>query len=213
MAKKVFILGPAGIGKTTLAEFISKRYRIPFIQGSSKTLWEKYGIKSHLELLKLEGDVLNKFQNELLDLRVSSTMYKEDFVSDRSIMDNAVYYLLQNAHNSNKQQVEDYITRCAIEIDQQINDGAKFLYLSSPKDGYPLEDDNMRINHLYYQDWVVGSMFDRLIKDKLITKKLNHNNFIVIDFWDWEDRVRLVETFLDLSSWEKFLIKVKNFIM
>ena len=49
--KRIFICGPSGTGKTTLGEWISQTYRIPFITTSSKPLWEKHGIKSHLDLL------------------------------------------------------------------------------------------------------------------------------------------------------------------
>lgn len=211
---KVFILGPAGIGKTTLSEFISKRYRIPFIQGSSKVLWEKYQVNSHKELLNLPLEKAIEFQYELLETRVRDTYEVENYVSDRSVIDNAVYFLLQNSHQLPQNEVEAYINTCSIHLDDFLSDPTvKFIYLSAPKKGYPLEDDGMRINHLYYQDWVVGSMFDRIIMDKLLTKKFDYNNFLCIDVWDWESRVKMVETFLDLTPWEKFLHKIKNFIL
>ena len=49
---KIFISGVSGVGKTTMAKQISKDYKIPFIEGSSKVLWDKYNIKSHIELIK-----------------------------------------------------------------------------------------------------------------------------------------------------------------
>ena len=67
---KIFISGVSGVGKTTMAKQISKDYKIPFIEGSSKVLWDKYNIKSHIELIKktyLEPQFGLDFQNELLD--------------------------------------------------------------------------------------------------------------------------------------------------
>jgi len=37
---KIFLSGCSGTGKTTLANYISARFNIPFIEGSSKPLWE-----------------------------------------------------------------------------------------------------------------------------------------------------------------------------
>jgi len=210
---KVFILGPAGIGKTTLAEFISKRYRMPFVQGSSKVLWEKYDVSSHKDLLELPVGNALQFQYDLLDIREESVKGLENFVSDRSVVDNLVYFLLQNGHNISEGEVVAYINKCRTQMNAYLSDPSfKFIYLSAPKGGYPLEDDGMRINHLYYQDWVVGSMFDRVIKDKLITHGFNFDNFICIDTWEWESRVKIIEAFLNLSPWEKFCNKIKSFI-
>jgi len=210
---KIFIMGPSGIGKTTLAEYISKRRRIPFEIGSSKVLWEKYNIKNHEDLLNLEPDVSLKFQYELLDIRRDISINNPNFVSDRSVVDNAVYFLMQCSPFLDEGKCQEYINTCQFDINQALKDPAnKFIYLSVPKEGYEIENDGMRINNLYYQDWLTGSIFDRLIKDKLLTNKFNYNNFLVIDEWDWEARVKMVDTFLDESPWERFCNKVRNFI-
>ena len=49
--KKIFICGPSGVGKTTLAKFIAAKYNIPFVSTSGKLLWRDYGITSHKDLL------------------------------------------------------------------------------------------------------------------------------------------------------------------
>ena len=46
-------VGPAGIGKTTLAKYISEKYGIPFISGSMTDLLPATKDLSHIEIFDL----------------------------------------------------------------------------------------------------------------------------------------------------------------
>ena len=64
---KIFLSGPSGIGKTTMAKHIAKLYGIKFVEGSSKVLWGDFGIKSHLDLIqKCDKDTIIYSKNLLI---------------------------------------------------------------------------------------------------------------------------------------------------
>ena len=197
---QIFLMGTSGIGKTTLAEYISKRYRIPFIEGSSKVLWRKYNISSHKELLELSPEILYEFQLELLYLRIEIIRENKDFVSDRSVVDNMVYFLLQNAHLLGDDSVNEYIKLCGEYAKESKN--PKYIYLShelSDPKKFQLENDGFRINSLNYQNNVVGPIFDNVIKKNMLGV-LNTNNFRMVRVYDWEERIQIVDSFLNDGS-------------
>lgn len=196
---KIFITGTSGIGKTTLAKYISARYRIPFIEGSAKRLWEKYGISKHLDIFILPIEKQLEFQHELLDLRESDVNKYEDFVSDRSYVDNIVYFLIQNAPNIDDERVRIYIER-AKKLFNETPD-SRLIYLNNKdKTNNVVEDDGYRINNVYYQRFVVGSTFDSVIRDNPFGLDINHNNFLLINDWSWETRITLTDNFISRTN-------------
>lgn len=141
--------GPSGSGKTTLCKYLDKEKGIPFIETSSKPLWHKHGITGHRQILMKSTNNWQwgiDFQNELLDMR--EKIYSENitFCSDRSPLDNAAYFLLQNAPYATELQTKKYLERC-FDL-AKIAD--KIIRLRSFDTKVP--DDGMRIDNQYYQD-------------------------------------------------------------
>jgi deoxyadenosine/deoxycytidine kinase len=198
---QIFITGHSGIGKTTLANYISCRYRIPFINGSSKTLWDKYNIKKHEDILLLcsqDPEKALKFQYELLEKRYSDTYNLPDFVSDRSIIDNCVYTIIQLAPYLSEDSIELYLLKAKELIDCYSNH-PKLIYLSGDlvdKDKFHYEQDGMRLDNYFYQVNVVNPIFEKFLKDNTLKLNLTDNNFKVINFYDWETRIEIIESFL-----------------
>lgn len=192
---KILISGVSGIGKTTLAHYISSRLRIPFINGSSKILWEKYGLKSHLDILKMgiidPGKGLN-FQNELLTERFKLSADHENLVTDRSPLDNIVYFLLQNSSTASEKSIDMYIDRCMKYFENQ-GDNIKLIYLSHRTEDRPIEDDSMRISNRFFQDYVVGPIFDEVWDNYFASSNIHS---VRISDWDWEKRVDKIDRFL-----------------
>lgn len=111
---RILICGPSGVGKTTLAKCISVEYKLEFVSTSSKALWKTYGIVDHEAIIKM--GINNpmrayKFQMDLLDIR-EKLMERDNFVTDRSPVDNLVYYLMQVAPFVDEKLTVEYIDRC-----------------------------------------------------------------------------------------------------
>lgn len=188
---KIFISGVSGVGKTTMAKQISKDYQIPFIEGSSKVLWDKYNIKSHIELIKktyLEPQFGLDFQNELLDYRKNLIEKNDSFVSDRSPLDNLTYFLLQVSDKLDSNETLQYIEKCSQSYpDKYIQVYLGFKY-SMGKEFF--ENDGFRINNVYYQ-FMVDAIFRQIIVGNWLG--INMDDFIRISTWDFKVKHELIK--------------------
>jgi len=193
--KKIFICGPSGTGKTTLAKWISATYRIPFISTSGKALWGDFDIHSHAELINLcnkDKAFAEEYQWHLLRYRNKALRNVDEFVTDRSPIDNLVYFLLQVSPNITKESTISYIKAC----EEAIAYGNKIIYLPFINE-IDIENDGYRITNPYYQN-CISSIFDYVIEGNL----LNINNYYTIDDimainqFDWDIRMKLVYKFL-----------------
>lgn len=186
---RLFISGISGIGKTTLAKTIAQEYDIPFIIGSTKLIWEKYGIKSHNDIISMCNNQPKyglKFQKEVLDYRLEMINSHDVFVSDRSPVDNIVYVLTQLSHKVEEEEIRSYVEKCKIVYNIE---NVRHIHLSGgikTISNTPLENDNMRITNQYYQ-LMVNSIFDMVINDNWLL--IPKDNFRNIDTWDMSTRM------------------------
>jgi len=185
---KIFISGVSGTGKTTLAKYISQRYRIPFIEGSSKVLWAKHGITKHSDIIAHSTEDPKwglDFQTALLNYRGKSIEGFDDFVTDRSPLDSMVYFLLQNAPHLTKDVTDEYFESCKNSYPL----GSRQILLElCTEDDMVFENDGMRIDNPHYQ-MVVNSVFSLMAGNIPI-------NVDIINYWNWDNRVNIVEYLL-----------------
>lgn len=180
---KIFISGPSGIGKTTMATHLAKEYNIPFIQGSSKVLWEKHGINSHKELIQktnTDPDFGVNFQFELLEYRNKAIEGHESFVTDRSPMDNLVYFMLQVSDKVDSDITFKYMQMCRETYPKDYLQVFMGLNYDMCKKG--LEDDGFRVTNIYYQ-LMVNAIFDQIISGNWLD--INFNWFRPLRTWDF----------------------------
>lgn len=206
MKEKIFITGTSGIGKTTLAKDLSVRLGIPFINGSSSVLWKEYGITSHRELLEMnykDPDKAFKFQHDLLLVREDATKGLDSFITDRSIIDNIVYFLYQNSTYLSREVTENYLELCRQSYKRMFPEGSddfRLIYMPRyTKDNIPdLEDDSKRIANPYFQN-VMDEIFRYVISDYDIHQiLLNKRNYLNLDIYNFETRVRNTVEFLNI---------------
>lgn len=194
MKNKIYITGTSGIGKSTLAKKISEDRGIPFINGSSTVLWKNYNINSHKELLLMGiNDPIRglAFQLELLELREKLVEGVETFVSDRSFIDNIVYFLYQNSPYLDEEKTLEYIN-AAIDSYLRINkdNDSAVIHLSRRfnEDDRMLniEEDGKRIINGHYQDMMDDIFYSTIVKVitlfkgrglQLAVHEIRHYNF------------------------------------
>jgi deoxyadenosine/deoxycytidine kinase len=190
---KVNICGASGVGKTTLAKWIADEYKVPFIVNSAKPLWDKHNIKGHLDLIRKCNDNPQfgiDFQYELLEMRRENTKGLESFVTDRSPIDNVVYFLMQVSTYVNENECENYI-KSAIEILNEHEDNF-LVYL--PFTNTIVDNDGARITNKFFQhtvDAVFSYMYDNYVINKIV-----HSESIKLDKWDFEERKKIMIEFL-----------------
>ena len=192
---KIAMAGPSGVGKTTLCQWASEHYGIPFITTSTKPLWEKHGIKSHQELI-YKGMVNPQwgldFQNEVLDYRPRVFANNPTFITDRSPIDNLVYFLMQNTPYLGEEATLSYATDC-MRLLNHID-----LIIQIPFNHETvLVNDGARIVNKYYQlsvnsqYAVAGNILAELLPGKA--------NVIVqtLSIWDFEQRKALLKSYIE----------------
>lgn len=189
MNYRIFICGASGTGKTTLANRISKVLDIPFISTSGKALWKTYNIDSHKHLIeKTLADPLGfgfDYQMELLLLRKERLKNMDSFVTDRSPIDNLVYFISQLGSFMTENDMKQYMSIC--EESLQIYTNGIFIPFNK---SIPLEDDGARITNRYYQQYI-NSIFNLVIYDENYLS-LCKNCIIKIEDWNLNRRLETV---------------------
>lgn len=197
---KIYFSGCSGTGKSTLAKWIEDTYGIPFITTSTKPLWDKYGVKNHIELIKIatENPQLGiDFQFDLLRYRKEVLSQHESFVTDRSPVDNLAYFLMQNSHIATEDQTEEYIKQCK----ELLFTGTHLFFIDFTSD-IKLENDGMRVSNKYYQQ-MSNSVFKDVINDWMWDIGVEKLQYSKISVWDMDTRKDQVTRILNQYNHDK----------
>lgn len=162
MSKRIMFVGPSGIGKTTLAQAVAKKYDIPFISGSMSDLLPATKGISHNELLSLGSEAMYKSDFQLLNMRNKLFKDKENFVTDRSYADLAAYFWYKQSRNIPECEMEHFFCQCKTLMEDQC-DVAIFLPLNlDTYKHWSMEDNGKRIFNRFFQVQISSLMGELL---------------------------------------------------
>lgn len=162
---KIALSGPSGSGKTTLVKYIVEKYGLPWINGSSggikapedNKLLQKNGLivgKGHREVIQSghkKPDQALRNQELILQSRLHLFRDTPEFVTDRSTIDNWVYYTMQCALYDTEENSKLFLSDCRLGLN------ALDLIIFVPT-AIPIEDNGSRIPNYWYQH-TVSSVF------------------------------------------------------
>lgn len=191
MSKRIMFVGPSGIGKTTLAQAVAKKYDIPFISGSMSDLLPATKGISHNELLSLGSEATYKSDFQLLNLRNKLFKDKENFVTDRSYADLAAYFWYKQSRNMPECEMEHFFCQCKELMENQC-DLAIFLPLSlSTYHEWPMEDNKKRIMNRFFQVQISSLMSELLANWEIPTVCVENLDFCtrLNQIWYHIDRI------------------------
>lgn len=191
MSKRIMFVGPSGIGKTTLAQAVAKKYDIPFISGSMSDLLPATKDVSHNEILSLGSEAMYKSDFQLLNLRNKLFRDKENFVTDRSYADLAAYFWYKQSRNMPECEMEHFFCQCKELMENQC-DLAIFLPLSlSTYHKWPMEDNKKRIMNRFFQVQISSLMSELLANWEIPTVCVENLNFCtrLNQIWYHIDRI------------------------
>jgi nicotinamide riboside kinase len=191
MSKRIMFVGPSGIGKTTLAQAVAKKYDIPFISGSMSDLLPATKGVSHNEILSLGSEAMYKSDFQLLNLRNKLFRDKENFVTDRSYVDLAAYFWYKQSKNMPECEMEHFFCQCKELMENQC-DLAIFLPLSlSTYHEWPMEDNKKRIMNRFFQVQISSLMSELLANWEIPTVCVENLDFCtrLNQIWYYIDRI------------------------
>ena len=191
--KRIMFVGPSGIGKTTLARFIETKYGIPFLSGSMSDLMPDTKEMHHAEFLHQEcGELINK-DYQLLNLRNKLFKDKDSFVTDRSYVDLAAYFIYKQSTNIPECEIEAFLDICK-ELTLKQCDLLIYLPLSmyNMKE-WKIEDNHKRIQNRYYQTQM-SDIMGNLLTQWNISGEVD---ILVVPQLDFYDRIHRIMSRLD----------------
>jgi len=158
---------------------------------------EEYGYGGdigHRKLINLQNlapDFGIQWQQACLESRSKVIKNRNNFVMDRSPIDNAVYMMTQVSHNMNEDQILTFLHR-AIESYRELT---HIILLPVNAAQTNVEDNGSRVSNLFFQQYisrVFDDMFNRYFDHKHEGPKV-----IRIDTWDLDLRKKIIDKHLN----------------
>lgn len=103
---RIAIAGASGTGKTTLARAISEKYNIPINPVGARSVALEMGFDNPYDVDKAGKRV--EFQKRLFEAKRDWELAHEDFVTDRSYLDNLTYCALHMAEHLEEGAIETF---------------------------------------------------------------------------------------------------------
>lgn len=197
MANKFNILlaGPSGVGKTTVAKFLSEELGIKFISGSVSDLLPQTKEMTHAEMLARDSKDLYTEDYQILNLRNKLFSKEEEpFVSDRSFLDSAAYFLYKQADKIPACEVEQFLNLAKMATLQSI-DYLVFI-------DYTLD---------MFNNWIIEDNSKRVIS-KFFQMEISRIMYMILDIWGlkWQSYPMIKEYPDDGNIFEKLFGKLMD---
>lgn len=147
---RINLTGPSGMGKTTLAKWISEEYNIPFVSGSYSDLVPETAAMPHKDMIAQDAKLIQEQDTKVVNLRKKAFNKLTTLVSDRSYLDSAAYFINKLSHRIPQCEVEHFIEICR---ELTLTQCDKIIFI--PADTHHLhfwsmEDNHKRSTNLYF---------------------------------------------------------------
>ena len=159
---RIMLSGPSGIGKTTFMDIIGRDFDIEKYSGSMSDLISSTKELSHKDMLSRDPEVLYKEDYQLLNLRNKLFKDKVKYITDRSYLDSAAYFLYKQADKIPQCEVEHFFELCKMLLNQQCDLLILFDFPKYMIKDWVMEDNNKRIINKYFQHLIAEMMKDVL---------------------------------------------------
>lgn len=162
--KKINFTGVSGTGKTTLAKWVAEEYKIPFLSGSYSDLVPATKTMPHQDMINQDAQTVFSQDMQVLNLRNKLFQSEPEYVSDRSYLDSAAYFLNKLSHRVNECDSETFMETCRALSAVQITHLIFIPFTQDYLKEWEMEDNHKRIMNRYYQWQVSEIMFSILYR-------------------------------------------------
>lgn len=221
--KRVMFFGPSGTGKTTLAKEVAKEYGIPFLDASYSTLIPKTKEMPQVNMLEDEKgwESLEQRECQLLTLRGKLFRGHMEFVSDRSYLDNLVFYIFKLSKSMAPCAIDDIRNEVIRMLERDCTHLIFVPYTNRMLSSWVLEDNGKRITNQYFQ-WQLSQIYKGVLDyfyyretflSKLVNAKegyIKPSNIYGHEKKKNEKKIKVL--ILDSESHGERMMRVKNFL-
>jgi deoxyadenosine/deoxycytidine kinase len=206
---KVAFTGSSGAGKTTLVTYVAQRFGLKHISGSAGDLFSPEDRKrlyndreeGHLGVIRQSAMDLKfgvEFQKLLLARRTDIIIANDNFVTDRSPIDNLTYTINQIGYHP--QVTDQWIELFSQDCLKAFWELTHVIYIRACQPT-TVENNGSRIANWWYQQ-SIDAQFERwlhwFMNQTTYIKPPNSPKILCIDFWDLDRRKKLIDQFLKL---------------
>lgn len=189
---KIALAGPSGTGKTTLTRFIESNFKLTFqsnsaqhlFTGDDRTVLQKLGYmgtghKEVVELSMKNEKFAGEFQRRLLWRRGDFIENNDNFIIDRSPLDNLAYFMYQSSFQATEEFIEEFVK----SVNRYIAGLDLIIFIPTTNPG-TIENNHSRVANYHFQR-MISSMFYHCIHEFSLK---DYCRIETIDFWDLSRR-------------------------
>ena len=148
---RVQFAGPSGVGKTTLSKWFEEQFKVEFISGSVSDLLPSTKEELHKDMLSHDKKDLYTQDYQILNLRNKLFATKESYVSDRSFLDSAAYFMYKQADTIHQCELEHFFELCKKCLVEQTDLLVVVGFTPYMVKNWVMEDNSKRILNKYFQ--------------------------------------------------------------
>ena len=148
---RVQFAGPSGVGKTTLSKWFEEQFKVEFISGSVSDLLPSTKEELHKDMLSHDKKDLYTQDYQILNLRNKLFATKESYVSDRSFLDSAAYFMYKQADTIPQCELEHFFELCKKCLVEQTDLLVVVGFTPYMVKNWVMEDNSKRILNKYFQ--------------------------------------------------------------
>ena len=159
--ERIMFAGPSGCGKTTLAKYVAELgcdVHWPFLSGSVSDLLPSTKDEPHKDMLSHDKSDLYKQDFQILSLRRKQYANHDTFVTDRSYLDSAAYFLYKQSDTIPQCEMEHFLELCKMCLCQQCDHLFLINFTPYMIRNWVMEDNNKRILNKYFQAHIASIM-------------------------------------------------------